>query len=59
MKKYLLDLLLQDDNDDDIDFSDIPEVKDFSHYKPFKPHLDKMREHNLRLQAEREKALSK
>ena len=37
------------------DTSDIPEVTDFSRFRPLKPYLDKMREHNLRVQAEREK----
>ena len=36
------------------DTSDIPEVTDFSRFRPAKPYIDKMREHNLRVQAERE-----
>ena len=36
-----------------IDTSDIPEATDFSRFRPLKPYLDKMREHNLRVQAER------
>ena len=28
------------------DTSDIPEVTDFSRFRPAKPHFDKMREHN-------------
>ena len=39
--------------DDDIDFSDIPEVTDFSGFRPGKPYFDKMREHNLKREAER------
>ena len=39
--------------DDDIDFSDIPEVTDFSGFRPGKPYFDKMREHNLKIEAER------
>ena len=35
------------------DTSDIPEVTDFSHFRPGKPIIDKMRAHNLRVQAER------
>ncbi len=39
----------------EIDCSDIPEVTDFSGFVPGKPHFDKMREHNKRIWAEREK----
>ena len=38
-----------------VDTSDIPEVTDFSRFRPGKPIIDKMREHNLRVQAERAK----
>ena len=41
--------------DEDIDFSDIPEVTDFSRFKPLKPRLDAMREHNRRVRLERER----
>ena len=41
--------------DEDIDFSDIPEVTDFTGWKRAKPFLDKIREHNRRVNAEREK----
>ena len=53
MKKSILRLMEM--RDEDIDFSDIPPKKDFSRFKPLKPRIDKMREHNLRLKAEREK----
>lgn len=36
-----------------IDTSDIPEATDFTRFRPLKPYLDKMREHNLKVQAER------
>ncbi len=39
----------------EIDLSDIPEATDFSRFRPGKPYIDKMREHNLRVRAEREK----
>ena len=35
------------------DTSDIPEVTDFSHFRPGKPIIDRIREHNLKVQAER------
>ncbi len=35
------------------DTSDIPEVTDFSRFRPGKTIIDKMRAHNLRVQAER------
>ena len=37
-----------------IDTSDIPEATDFTRFRPLKPYLDKMRAHNLKVQAERE-----
>ena len=40
--------------DEDIDFSDIPEITDFSGFVPGKPYFDKIREHNKRVWAERE-----
>ena len=36
-----------------IDTSDIPEATDFTRFRPLKPYLDKMRAHNLKVQAER------
>ena len=42
--------------DEDIDFSDIPEVTDFSGFVPCKPYIDRIREHNKRVWAERERA---
>lgn len=39
--------------DEDIDFSDIPRVTDFSGWKRAKPYFDKIREHNLKVRAER------
>ena len=39
----------------EIDFSDIPEVTDFSGFRPGKPYIDRIREHNKRVWAERER----
>ena len=39
----------------EIDCSDIPEVTDFSGFRPAKPYIDRIREHNKRVWAEREK----
>ncbi|MBQ9627758.1 MAG: hypothetical protein IJP97_07065 [Synergistaceae bacterium] len=47
--------LRQKMRDNDIDFSDIPEITDFTGWKPAKPHFDKMREHNRRIDEERER----
>lgn len=55
MKQRILSMMFRDKDDDEIDFSDIPEVKDFSNWKPLKPRLDAMREHNRRVNAERER----
>ena len=55
MKKLLLKLLLEERRDEDIDLSDMPEVTDFSRFKPFKPRFDEMRAKNLRLKAEQER----
>ncbi|MBQ7562253.1 MAG: hypothetical protein IJS99_10580 [Synergistaceae bacterium] len=55
LKKSLIKLLFEQRKDEDIDLSDMPEVTDFSRYKPLKPHIDKIREHNLRIKAERER----
>ena len=54
MKQRLIRLMEMPD--EEIDFSDIPEVTDFSRFKPLKPRLDAMREHNRRLRLERERA---
>ena len=53
MKERLIRLMEM--KDEDIDFSDIPRITDFSRFVRGKPHFDKMREHNLRLKAERER----
>lgn len=42
-----------DDIREPVDTSDIPEVTDFSRFRPGKPIIDKMRAHNLKVQAER------
>lgn len=55
MKKSLIKMIIDDRRDEDIDLSDMPEVTDFSRFRPLKPRLDKMREHNKILKAEREK----
>lgn len=44
MKERFIRLMEMDD--DDIDFSDIPRITDFSRFVPGKPIIDKMREHN-------------
>ena len=41
------------------DTSDIPEVTDFSRFVPGKPYIDRMRAHNLKVQAERQKEQQK
>ena len=55
MKQRLIEMMFRDKNDDEIDFSDIPEITDFSRFKPLKPHLDAMREHNRKIREERER----
>ena len=55
MKQRLISMMFRDKDDDEIDFSDIPEVTDFSKFKPLKPRLDAMREHNRRVRLERER----
>ena len=47
--------LRQKMRDNDIDFSDIPEITEFSGWKPAKPYFDAMIEHNRRVNAERER----
>ena len=44
MKERLIRLMEMED--EDIDFSDIPKITDFSRFVRGKPHFDKMREHN-------------
>ena len=56
MKQRLLAMMFRDKDDNEIDFSDIPPITDFSRFKPLKPRLDAMREHNRRLRLERERA---
>ncbi|MBR0257462.1 MAG: hypothetical protein IJQ58_06975 [Synergistaceae bacterium] len=56
MKQRLLAMMFRDKDDNEIDFSDIPPITDFSRFKPLKPRLDVMREHNRRLRLERERA---
>ena len=53
MKQRLIALMEM--KDEDIDFSDIPEITDFSRFKPAKPYFDKIREHNRKLRLERER----
>ncbi|MBR0257460.1 MAG: hypothetical protein IJQ58_06965 [Synergistaceae bacterium] len=53
MKQRLIRLMEMPD--EEIDFSDIPEVTDFSHFVRGKPHFDAMREHNRRVNEERER----
>lgn len=55
MKQRLIAMMFRDKDDDEIDFSDIPEITDFSRFKPLKPRLDAMREHNRRIRLERER----
>ncbi len=45
---------VMDMRDEDIDYSDIPEVKDFSGWKPAKPFLDKIRKKNRKIRFQRE-----
>ena len=58
MKASLLKLMYMPD--EEIDFSDIPKITDFSRFKPLKPRVDAMREHNRRVKEERkrQKAMS-
>ncbi len=55
MKQRLIKMMFEDKNDEDIDFSDIPEVTDFSRFKPLRPRLEAMIEHNRQVNAERER----
>ena len=54
MKQRILDGLLRFD-DSYIDYSDIPEITDFSRFRPAKPHFDKIREHNRYVREMRKK----
>ena len=45
---------VMDMRDEDIDYSDIPEVTDFSGWKPARPFLDKIRKKNRRIRFQRE-----
>ena len=54
MKQRILEGLLRFD-DSYIDFSDIPEITDFSRFKPLRPRLEAMIEHNRQVNAERER----
>ncbi|MBQ3653491.1 MAG: hypothetical protein II954_03625 [Synergistaceae bacterium] len=51
MKARLLRLMEM--RDEDIDYSDIPRITDFSRFVRGKPIIDAMREHNRRVEAER------
>ena len=51
MKERLLRLMEM--RDEDIDFSDIPKITDFSRFVRGKPHFDAMREHNRKVNEER------
>ena len=44
---------LMEMKDEDIDFSDIPKITDFSRFVRGKPHFDAMREHNRKVNEER------
>ena len=53
MKERLLDLMEM--RDEDIDFSDIPRITDFSRFVRGKPIIDAMCENNRRIRLERER----
>ena len=53
IKESIIELMKM--KDEDIDFSDIPRITDFSRFKPLKPRLDAMREHNLYVREMRKK----
>ena len=53
MKDRLIRLLEM--KDEDIDFSDIPRITDFSKFVRGKPRIDAMRENNRRRREERER----
>lgn len=49
---------LMEMKDEDIDFSDIPRITDFSRFVRGKPIIDAMREHNRRVKEERERQIA-
>ena len=53
MKQRLIRLMEMPD--EEIDFSDIPPITDFSRFVRGKPHFDAMRERNRRINEERER----
>lgn len=53
MKERLI--MLMEMKDEDIDFSDIPRITDFSRFVRGKPRIDAMRENNRRRREERER----
>ena len=53
IKESIIELMKM--KDEDIDFSDIPRITDFSRFKPLKPRLDAMREHNRYVREMRKK----
>ena len=53
MKERLI--MLMEMRDEDIDFSDIPRITDFSRFVRGKPRIDAMRENNRRRREERER----
>ncbi len=53
MKQHLIRLMEMPD--EEIDFSDIPPIIDFSRFVRGKPHFDAMRERNRRINEERER----
>ena len=56
MKERLIKLMEM--RDEDIDFSDIPKITDFSRFVRGKPIIDAMREHNRRVKEERERQIA-
>ena len=48
-------IALMEMKDEDIDFSDIPRITDFSRFVRGKPRIDAMRENNRRRREERER----
>ena len=51
-------IALMEMKDEDIDFSDIPRITDFSRFVRGKPRIDAMRENNRRRREERERIAS-
>ncbi|MBQ7215477.1 MAG: hypothetical protein IJP54_06090 [Synergistaceae bacterium] len=52
-------IALMEMKDEDIDFSDIPRITDFSRFVRGKPRIDAMRENNRRRREERERIASR